>query len=111
MTLDLDPNEAAMATLADHLGVIPRRDRGFAASLVSGYRRNGRLSDKQWHWVRELARRIEGTPERKRRHAPNGGEPAADEDQTLIRPDGSVIRVRTWYHGAPPETRAAVPWD
>jgi Family of unknown function (DUF6011) len=49
-----------IAVLVDALPLLPAKDQGFAASLISQHGKKG-LSPKQWYWVNELANRANGT--------------------------------------------------
>lgn len=49
-----DPRIAALAEARDQLSA---RDQGFANSLIGQFERDRRLSEKQWYWVGEMARR------------------------------------------------------
>lgn len=54
-------NRACLALLADNADSLGQ-SRDFAASLLRQHTNKGRLSPRQWYWVRRLARQI-GRPE------------------------------------------------
>lgn len=45
-------------TLKDCIPQMNMRDAKFAESLIGQFENKGRLSDKQWYWVEELAKRV-----------------------------------------------------
>ena len=55
-------NVAAAKTLQERLDYLPVKDREFASSLLRQFKKLAFLSDKQWYWVRELAKRMGAVP-------------------------------------------------
>lgn len=58
----VDPVEQAVARLEAVVAQLAAKDQGFAKSLVQSFRQYGRLSEKQLHWVHELAKRATPAP-------------------------------------------------
>jgi hypothetical protein len=62
-------NPASAEVLEQNIGKLGTTDQTFASSLLYQFKRTGKLSEKQWHWVDVLAKRAqEGdtTPDRGR---------------------------------------------
>lgn len=53
----LTKNQSAIASLEAYLGEVEGKDIEFANSLVGQFKKYGKLSDKQWHFVHDLVGR------------------------------------------------------
>jgi hypothetical protein len=54
-SLELTRNEKAIGFLSERLAYVEPSMLVFAKDLLSRFVRTGRLTDKQWYWVRRLA--------------------------------------------------------
>ena len=61
IVLQSELDMGAAKELADNLGFLPKGDQAFAADLLHTLSLKGKLSEKQWLWVRKLAEEAEQT--------------------------------------------------